>query len=186
MTELRALPPVDVVSLLAQLNALSQQITQLTVTNTEMQKTGSDHAPVTPSNTAEQSASVWHRAWNNVGHAFKQMVVVRHVDQPAQPLISPEQQAFLIENIQLKLAQAEWAALHRDVGVYQASLHQAQTWVQQYFANNAATQSVIATLNNLLQVNIKPDLPSLDDTIRAIQAALVKTINNQPTTTSSH
>jgi uroporphyrin-3 C-methyltransferase len=119
-----------------------------------------------------------------VGHAFKQMVVVRHVDQAAQPLISPEQQAFLIENIQLKLAQAEWAALHRDAGVYQTSLRQAQTWVQQYFANNAATQSVITTLNNLLQVNVKPDLPSLDDSIRAIQAALVKTTSNPPSAIS--
>jgi uroporphyrin-3 C-methyltransferase len=175
MAALQATPPVDLAGIILKINALSAQIPQLPIVPTELSKPL--QAEETPAPTA--STSLWREGLNAVAHSLKQMVIVRHMDQPAQPLLPPQQQAYLNLNIQLQLTQAEWALLHQQAAIYQQSLQQAIIWINQYFAQKSPlTQSVTQQLTELKNLSIKPAVPNLDNSLRAVEDA-ISTLGNK-------
>lgn len=177
ISSLEAVPKLDVAGLILKINAISQQIPQLPIVPTQLTKPISDQSAST---VATQNSS-WKRSIDAVGRALTNVVVVRHLDQPVQPLLPPQQQAYLILNIQLKLSQAQWAVLHQQPEIYQQSLQQANVWIKQYFLQKESiTQSVMQQIADLQTVQVKPTLPSISDSLNAIAAAL-----NAPATTKN-
>ncbi len=74
----------------------------------------------------------------------------------------------------LLVEQIRWAAFYKDVAVYQKSIKQAQELIPHvYDAKNTDVQKFVDTLKELAQIQIKPDLPSIQDFINAVQAFLV-------------
>jgi uroporphyrin-3 C-methyltransferase len=171
ITTLQAVPKVDLSGLILKINAISDQIPQLPIIPTELSKPAAETALTSPQTT--QPTSVWVRGLDAVGRAFKNVVVVRHLEQPVEPLLPPQQRAYLVLNIQSKLSQAEWAVLHQQPEIYQQSLRQVIAWVQQYFTQNATiTQSVLQELTELQKANVKPVKPTISNSLNAIQNAL--------------
>jgi uroporphyrin-3 C-methyltransferase len=71
------------------------------------------------------------------------------------------------------LQQAQWAVIHSNAAVYQSSLQQATSWIQQYFANNEpTTQAMLSVLDALQKVNIQPELPDITPALQALNEAL--------------
>src|SRR3990167_1875072 len=159
--KLKAAEQLDVSSILLQLNAIQKEINQLPLVRYRV-------SPQTQEQTINKQR--WtQRLWNDL----KQVVVIRHLKNPPPLFLSPEQQIYLLDNIQYQLTQAQWAALHHKQQLYQASLGQAINWIQQYFLqNDNATQSVIAALQQLTEINVAPKIPSITDAIHAVQALL--------------
>lgn len=170
ITQLEAAPKLDLPGLILKINAISQQIPQLPVMPNELSKpTTTTTSPDTT--TAELPA--WRKAMSAVGQALTNVVVVRRLNQPIAPLLSPEQRIFSVLNIQLELGQAKWAALHQQPEIYKESLQQAINWTKQYFLQkDSITQSVLQQLTELQKINIKPVLPSIASSLNAIQEAL--------------
>ncbi len=169
----------DLAGTIVRLNTLSQLINQLPIVATQITKSSNENNTTTTSNAS--TASFWQRGLDSVGHALKEMVVVRRSHQPAQPLISPEQQVYLTENIQLQLSQAQWAVLHQQPQIYQQSLSQALRWVQQYFVPTAPqTQQAVNALTELQKVDIKPNYPDLTDLLKALQNQSSKSTAKNP------
>lgn len=168
----------DLAGTMVRLNTLSQQINQLPIVATQLTKPANENTTTVTTSTAP----FWERGLDSVGHALKEMVVIRRSHQPTQPLISPEQQVYLIENIQLQLSQAQWAALHQQPQVYQQSLNQSLRWVQQYFVpTSPQTQQVVNALTELQKVDIKPNYPDLTDLLKALQNESLKSpLKNSP------
>lgn len=168
---LQSAPQLDLAGLILQINAIRQQVMQLPVVPDQLAKP----ATTLPEAAPAQPEPTWRRGLDSIGHALKEVVVVRHVDQRATPLLPPQQQGYLIQNIQLQLSQAQWALLHQQPQIYQQSLQQASAWVQQYFVSSAAaTQSVLAALAQLQKIDSKPALPDLSETLQQIRAQLSK------------
>lgn len=166
----------DVAGTLVNLNTLSEQINQLPIVATQLTKPNNQNS-ATPINSSS-TMPFWQRGLESVGHALKEMVVVRRTRQPTQALISPEQEVYLIENIQLQLSQAQWAVLHKQPQIYLQSLNQALHWVQQYFVPTAPqTQQAIRTLTELQKVDIKPNYPDLTDLLKALQSESAKAVS---------
>lgn len=167
---LQATPKVDLAGLVMRINAISQQVNQLPVIPSRLQKpiTAAIVQPVPPE-------SFWKRGLEATGRALKNVVVVRHLEQPVEPLLPPEQQTYLILNIQLKLSQAQWAALHQQPEIYQQSLQQAINWIRQYFVqNNTLTQNVLENLIELQKVTIKPAVPDISNSLNLLRNELDK------------
>jgi len=167
ISALEAAPKLDISGLILKINAISQQIPQLPVlpSKTKSIPANAAAAPIEP--------SAWKRSLNAVGHALSNVVVVRHLDQPIEPLLPPQEQVYLILNIQLQLSQAQWAVLHQQPEIYQQSLQQADSWIKQYFLQKETiTQSVLQQLAELQNTNVKPVLPNISNSLNAIQAAL--------------
>ena len=154
---------VDQIQLVQQLDSLSNQVEALPLIPQRMQnKQPQTKAP-------EKTGNKLKDHWNMTVHNLRGLFVIRHLDQPVQPLLPPEQLMYLRENISMKLFQAQWALLHRQQNLYVASLQQAQEWLQKYFGQNTTAMTQISTeMKKLEQVNVAPELPNLSDTLLAL------------------
>lgn len=184
ITQLKSLPSIDYAGTLMQLNAVSNQLNTMPLFINSQNGEKQNFAP-----TAESKG--WRKYWNASLQTLEKLVVVRHQNSSAEPLITPKEQMFLEENIQAKLSQASWALLQHNQAVYNLSLQEAINWIQTYYTpNDAATVSIINTLQSLMKVNFSLQLPDLTSTLLLTQQLLeqpngFQTLNkptiNQPT-----
>ncbi len=177
LANLNALPHLDLSSALAQLNALQTQITQLPLLS---------NAPPAKKTSNLNTKTTVEKKWSNVIksnlHSFLQLITIRHLDKPIQPLLPEEQQLYLQHNLQLLLQQAQWSLLHQQQKLYQTSLQQAKEAIQQHFAENSSvTQEVIQRLDELEKINLHPPLPDLTPTLQAANAISQTISSTAPT-----
>jgi uroporphyrin-III C-methyltransferase len=163
ISDLQAVPKVDVAGILLKLNNLQQQVNQLPL--------------LLPRLMPEKSAvnankASWRQALQTSWQTLRQLIVVRRVDKAIAPLLSLQDQTYLQQDVQLLLQQAEFAALRNQNEIYQNSLHQAKTLIQRYYASGAPiTQSVVQTLTDLQAINVTPSLPDLTHLAQVMQKA---------------
>jgi len=158
MTALQLLPVVDMDGLLARLHGLQQQIEQTALFSAP--KGG--QKVLSAATSKEDQAKDWRAGLTSTWEALQKMIVIRHRSEPVIPLIAPEQHVYLKQTLQLQLQQAALAAMQRHDQVYQSSLQQAITWIQQYYAANAsASTGIIAILRDLQKIVLKPSIPDL-------------------------
>lgn len=177
IASLKALPQIDISNALTQLNTLQNQVMQLPLISSLSitKKTTND---VTSSTISKKK---WVSAIQSSLRSFQQLVVIRHLDKPIEPLLPEVQQQYLQHNLQLLLQQAQWALLHRQQNIYQNSLQQAKEAIHKYFSGSfSTTQTLIQTITELEKINLQPNLPDLTPTLVAI-ASLDKIISRTAT-----
>ncbi len=165
---LKAVPVVDLVGIVSQLNALSEQIPKLPLVTgkTSVQQ-------VTQAQPDEEQETTWHDALADNLQVLKKLIVIRYHEQLIQPLLPPEQRLYLEQNLLLLLQQARWAVLQRQQVIYEDSLAQATDWIKNYFdTESAATKSALDSLNELQKNEIAPELPRLTDPIEQLEALI--------------
>jgi uroporphyrin-3 C-methyltransferase len=88
------------------------------------------------------------------------------------PLLAPEQQYFLRENIRLQLLAARLALLRGDRQIYRDSLQQARDWLLHHFdINQQATRWMLDELEQLADIDPRPDLPDISGSMRSLATA---------------
>lgn len=161
---LETTPTLDLENLVLKLDAISNQISNLSFIPKEAPKA---IAPKPTDQMPYQTAR--QRLLTSVSQALKDLLIIR--TQEIQPLPTAEQATMLRINIQTKLLQAELAAMLRQNQLYQACLAQAITWISQYFIlNSSATSNILKVLHELQQNNVDPKLPTLDASLTAIKS----------------
>lgn len=124
----------------------------------------------------EKEKANWVQKMTGGLASLKTLVVIRHTQQATVPLLSPQQQAFLKENITLKLGLAQWAALHHKAALYQTSLKLVQQWLQSYFHNTDGIQTILNELHALEKINVAPALPDLLHSLSTIDNLLTTAV----------
>ncbi len=176
IAKLNALPHLDLSNTLVQLNSLKAQVAELPLLSTTL--TTQEIASSQPQATSEKK---WMDAIQTSLHSFQQLIVVRHLDKPIEPLLPQIQQQYLQQNLQLLLQQAQWALLHNQQEIYQSSLQQTKEAIQQYYVEKSpAAQTIIQQINKLAEINLQLALPDLSPTLEAIDS-LIKTVARTPT-----
>jgi len=166
ITALQAMIPLDMENLMDQLDQLQQRVPALSILV----------APKPNTSILENTKHLadkkwWNRAWDNIKASLRELIIVRHQREDIPAMMSPSQQLYLEENLQLLLIQAQWGLMNHNTGVYLDSLNKADTWVQKYYVqDSASTQAFLKTLNQLKKINIAPTLPSLLQTLSLINA----------------
>ncbi len=166
LVKLQAIAQPDLVGLLSQIAAVSAQVQHLPLfalaDKTAQFKTKA--LATTPQN------ETWFAQGLRVSmETLKSLVIIRHRDQTITPLLNPQQEQFLRQNLCLMLQQASWAVLQHNQAIYQYSLNQAKIWLQHYFADNEqATIALNAQLTALATVNIAPNTPDLTPLLQSI------------------
>jgi uroporphyrin-III C-methyltransferase len=171
MTQLTALPKVDVEGISAELAALEEQVDQLPLQNEgvalTVEKPVSDEAPVLAANDDFDLQQVIDDLWQG----FKSMMVIRHHDKPVSAMLPPEQRYFLLQNLRLKLAAAKAAVSGRNQPLYRDNLQAAAAWADTYFASaDPAVGGFRQQLESLAQRNVAPELPDISGSLRELQA----------------
>lgn len=112
----------------------------------------------------------WEDAADSAWDEIKKLVVIRHERRQAAPLIAPEEEYFLAQNLRLRLEVARLAVMEDDGAVYQDSLGMARDWVENYF--DTADDRVIAALDEikkLQQIELQPYLPDVSRSLKTFR-----------------
>jgi len=112
---------------------------------------------------------LWFRYLLEIEKDFDQLVKIEKINDPKVSLLSPSQILLLKENIRLQLMQARLALLIRDEGNFSAAVETAKSWIQKYFdTGTQAVKEFLGKLENLIDMNIKAQLPDLSETLRIV------------------
>lgn len=157
ISTLSAVSQVDYDGIILKLNQLSNGVDNLRLADND-----SDDAPMDSDN-GELSSSVreWRqnlvKSWHNFMDDF---ITIRRRDNTAQPLLAPNQDVYLRENIRSRLLIAAQAVPRHQDEIYRQSIDTVSTWVRAWYdTNDAATKAFLAQLDELSQQNIHMDLP---------------------------
>lgn len=165
---------VDVEGIFLELGALADQVPHLGLPRKLFYPTVSRY-PLAMQKSSSQPQN-WqaqlNSMWSQLTTLFSQHLVrVRKLDAPIQPLLPPEQRAYLDQNLILLLEQAQLAALRHESRIYALSLSQAQHWIESYFDPlQSTTQDMLVTLKRLQSIDIHPIIPQLNASVNALQS----------------
>lgn len=164
ITALQAVDKVDRVGILARLSALQVQVKRLPLISPPSFAIAKKTPEKTPT-----TESHWHKILDRSLATLHSLVIIRHHQEPIEPILSGEQLLYLQQNLQLELQQAQWAVLHGEKTLYENSLQNVIFSVQHYFASaNASTTAFITNVAQLQKMNIQPDLPDLTALLNAL------------------
>jgi len=103
---------------------------------------------------------------------MRELVTVRHYEEPLRPLLGEADRALVREALRLDLAQAQLALMRGEPVVYKASLLTAKKRLARYFPllPKAEYDNLMAELVAMAAMDIRPALPDLGASIRALDA----------------
>ncbi len=117
--------------------------------------------------------------WNKVKHTLSQVVVVRRLDEPVKPLLSPEQSAYARLNLQLMLEEAEMAVLRGHQELYSRALTKASNAITDWYdSSNTRIIALSRTLDELSEKNVDPELPDISRSLQLLKARLAGRLDN--------
>ena len=177
---LKGLTGVDRTGLYLKLEAAIDSVHQLTD-----QALISENAPGFVVNAgAEQNAETGGepgaiaQAWEKVKSTLMQVVVVRRMDEPVKPLLSPDQSAYARLNLQLMLEEAEMAVLRGNQPLYERALTKARTTIEDWYnESNPRVTAISETLAELAKKNVDPELPDISQSLDLLKERLAGRLN---------
>lgn len=164
--KLAASDSVDVDGVFIKLNLLTQQISDLDrVAMNYTLQTAAD-----PSSSVEPKSGLDYFLSRAKALAGSLVTVQKLDDSKIKPLLMADQQAYLEQTLQVLLEQAQLALLRGDSSTYAVSLKEVSNRIGQFMRTDTkAAGMVLADLKALEQTNIKPSIPSIEKSVRAVQ-----------------
>lgn len=165
--KLSNIPDIDLAGLSITLSALSNNIPNLPLRTPDPKthKITTENKPqATPEikSIKELPAAIWHD--------IKSLIVIRNHDKPVEPLLSPEQHFFLVQNLALLVEESRLALLNGQNKIYQDRLQATAKWITQFFdAEHNVTRNMLASIEELRKFDIDPALPDISSTFSAIK-----------------
>ncbi|MGX9462010.1 uroporphyrinogen-III C-methyltransferase [Shewanella sp. A14] len=152
IVKVNALKTTDITNSIFELDTLMDGLTQLPLNRVDENFSKDTNAqPMTDSIDDWQQNLA--RTWHDLTDGF---ITIRKRTTDLEPLLTPEQQWYLVENIRNKLLQAQLSLYRFDQVNYQQSIALANKWLQQYFdLTDPKTEKTIETLDKLAKVTIE-------------------------------
>ncbi len=149
---------IDVPGTYANLVTLGETIEKLPIAPTKLTE---PEAVLAGSKAAEKPSTML----SEINETFAGYLTIRkHDTAELKALLSPEQRLNFRDSVRLAFDQAETALLRGDQAVYDASLAKVRKWILDYFvSDNFKVQMAVKKLEELSQVQVKQDLPSVAD-----------------------
>lgn len=112
----------------------------------------------------------WRQTARSLWQDILSLVRVRNDMASQRPLLPPDQQYFLRENLRLMLFGAQQALLQGSVPTYQQNLKAAQRLLKDYFdLESPVVTSMQAELNRLLAMKLITDMPDITGSLAALR-----------------
>lgn len=164
---LNNIPTIDLAGLSVTLSALSKNIPNLPL-RTPDPKTHKLNQEYKPKNATEVKSlqDLPSAIWRDI----RSLIVIRNHEKPLEPLLSPDQHFFLIQNLSLLLEQSRLALLNGHNEIYQERLATTVKWITQYFdTEHNVTRNMLASIDELQKFDIDPTLPDISTTFSSIK-----------------
>jgi len=165
MDKLRALPSLDVVGINLQLNNLIAVVNELPLAYQKRAENQMVKQGVSP-----EGEATWRKLLRELWLELKQLVIIENTGKAEIPLLSPDQEFFLRENLKLRLLSARLALLSRDESSFRQELKTAQFWISRYF-DGSSKQGVraLGDLKQLVASDIVVRLPDISGSLLAVR-----------------
>lgn len=182
IASLSSVAQIDYDGIILKLNQLSNQIDNLRLADND-----SDDSPMdSDSSELSSSLSEWRvnlqKSWQNFMDSF---ITIRRRDDTAVPLLAPNQDVYLRENIRSRLLVAAQAVPRHQEETYRQALDNVSTWVRAYYdTDDAATKAFLEEVDKLSQQNITMDLPETLESQAILEKLMQTRVRNllaQPT-----
>ncbi|WP_435951594.1 uroporphyrinogen-III C-methyltransferase [Dryocola sp. BD626] len=157
ISSLSAVTQVDYDGIILKLNQLSNQVDNLRLADNDTDDTPMDSDGSELSSTVTEWRQNLVKSWHNFMDSF---ITIRRRDETAVPLLAPNQDIYLRENIRSRLLVAAQAVPRHQDETYKQSLENVSTWVRAYYdTNDATTKAFLDELESLGQQSINMDIP---------------------------
>ncbi|MCZ4676892.1 uroporphyrinogen-III C-methyltransferase [Citrobacter sedlakii] len=186
IASLSAVSQVDYDGIILKVNQLSNQIDNLRLADND-----NDGSPM-DADSPELSSSIseWRinlqKSWQNFMDSF---ITVRRRDDTAVPLLVPNQDVYLRENIRSRLLVAAQAVPRHQEETYRQALDNVSTWVRAYYdTDDATTKAFLEEVDKLSQQNITMDVPETLQSQAILEKLMQTRVRNllaQPTATTT-
>lgn len=165
MDKLRALPNLDISGVNFQLDNLITTVDDLPLIYQQRASSGSIVQAV-----PLKDETVWQKLLREIWQEAKQLVRIEDTGKAEIPLLPPNQEFFLRENLKLRLLSARLALLSHDEDSYKRELKTAQLWTVRYFdAKSPAGMRALSALNKLAASGINIELPDISPSLQAVR-----------------
>lgn len=172
ITLLESLDKTDISGITLRLATLADTVDRLPLAvDIRLHQYAQDKAPGKEIGTQLAAAdNSWRQMTRSLWQDILSLVRIRNDVESQRPLLPPEQQYFLRENLRLMLFGAEQALLQGSVPTYQQNLKTALRLLKDYFDENSPV--VLAMQNEIGQLQtmkIATDLPDISDSLASLR-----------------
>jgi len=165
MDKLRALPNADISGINFQLDNLIEAVADLPLVYQQRISETADESPVPA---ADETA--WQKLLREIWQEAKQMVHIEDTGKAEIPLLPPNQEFFLRENLKLRLLTARLALLSRDEESFRHDLNVAQMWADRYFnSKSPAGIRMLSGIKKLAASGINIELPDISPSLQTVR-----------------
>jgi len=114
--------------------------------------------------------TTWQRLLREIWHEIRQLVRIENTDKAEIPLLPPNQEFFLRENLKLNLQSARLALLSRDEVSFRQGLKTAQLWTARYFdVKSSEGVRMSDGLKKLAASDIRIEIPDISSSLQAVR-----------------
>jgi len=117
----------------------------------------------------ERTVAIWEAAARQLG----EFVRLRRLDAASQPLLAPDEAAYLELNLRLMLERAQLAAVRGEPLVFERSLAAAGGWIRQHMdVEQESVRRVLDELETLRAIELERPLPDISGSLNALRDVL--------------
>lgn len=167
---LELMPVLHTDKIVLTLMAMNKQVAKLILPMVDVDTDTDNTTNQELSNDIHDWKSNLAKTWNKFVNDF---IRVRQRDGLVEPLISPEQQQNLKQNLNLKIQLAIWAATEHENEIYQKALVDIQQWVTDFFElEETNNQHFLQSIAELQTQQVSYNYPSKLSSLAAVRNVL--------------
>lgn len=169
---LEAIDRVDVGGISLKLGSFAESVDRLAIAPDVMRRAGA--APETQvAAAATDAATGWRTQARDFWHDMLSLVRIRTDVDVQRPLLPPEQEYFLRENLKLMLYSAQAALLQGSADVFKQNLRSADQLLRDYFDTDAqVVAGMRAELEKMRASKLVTELPDISRSLAALRAVI--------------
>jgi len=176
LAALRLTKKIDVEGIYLSINGLIVQLPKLPTQPTRQQVLAREEN-AQPAETEPAEASDNTAWWGRMLQSFRQFrgglkeyINLREHATVAKPLLTPEAQLYLQQNIRLMLERAQLALLREKPAIYRESLQQAHDYIGEFYPESIESRQYREQLNALQTREILTQLPDISASLELLHA----------------
>ena len=173
LASIRAGEEVDIRSIYLELGGIAGQLSGLQVSNDLARQVNEGERLVLSDTSDSAEDGIMGTLISRFTQTLDNYLVVRRRDEPLDALMTPGQEAALMQSIRLQLEQGRTALLRQEQEIYTSSLSRARAAIDDYLAGNASLKTrIIDDLDRLSARRIVTEPPPLSRTRTALEQIL--------------
>jgi len=156
----------DVVGIYSTLEMLEEDVSKL---NLFLPYSGKVQDQQNAQESSSETVTDINDALDNALVEIEGIVTIRRLDKPVTTIVTPEQKAFISEQLSTKLVIVKLALVQHDDALYQASINDALQWLKMNFTKNSAYNQFASELEQLKAIQIRSNFPDISKSLKMLR-----------------